>query len=194
MKKLRVLGLPGSLRKGSFNMQLLHAAARLAPAGVELCVYERLREIPLFDEDLESLGVSAIPGVNHLRQAIEDSDALLIATPEYNQSMPGVVKNAIDWLSRPPRNVLRGTPVALMGSTVGEWGTRLAQAALRHTLLACGAELIQTPQIYIRRVNALWTESDLDAGTGENLRELMEAIRTELSDRRTGAAALFQRA
>ena len=125
-----IIGLCGSLRRASFNLALLHAAAEAAPSGTAIEVTS-IREIPLYDGDLEDAeGIP--PAVLQLKERIAASDGVLIASPEYNNSMPGVLKNAIDWLSRPgadiPR-VFRGRPVAVMGATPGQGGTLLAQAA-----------------------------------------------------------------
>ena len=100
----------------------------------------------------------APPGVEHLRAAVAVADGLLIATPEYNQALPGVVKNFVDWLSRGDESVLEGKPTAILGVTPGGWGTRLAQASLRHTLAACGALVMPAPQIYLRHAAQLFDE------------------------------------
>jgi NAD(P)H-dependent FMN reductase len=125
-----IIGLCGSLREGSFNRMLLRAAVEAAPPGTAIHS-ESIREIPLYDGDLEAERGSP-PAVQQLKDRIADADGLLIVTPEYNASMPGVLKNAIDWLSRPaadiPR-VFRGRPVAIMGATPGPGGTALSQAA-----------------------------------------------------------------
>jgi chromate reductase len=144
----RVLAVAGSLRRASFNGRLVAAASSLAPQGMRIDIYDDLASVPLFNEDLESPRAPA--GVENLRTAIARSDALLISTPEYNQSLPGVVKNMVDWLSRGEPVVLENKPVAILGVTAGNWGTRLAQAALRHTLTACGALIMPTPQVYLR--------------------------------------------
>ena len=125
-----IIGLCGSLRRGSFNRMLLRAAAEAAPPGTSI-VQESIREIPLYDGDVEE--EQGIPdAVQRLKDRIAEADGLLIVTPEYNHSMPGVLKNAIDWLSRPaddiPR-VFRGRPVAIMGATSGPGGTALSQTA-----------------------------------------------------------------
>jgi chromate reductase, NAD(P)H dehydrogenase (quinone) len=125
-----ILGISGSLRRGSFNTSLLRAAAELAPEGVTLEIAS-IRDIPLYDGDVEA--ESGIPeAVRALKDRIAAADGLLLATPEYNNSLPGVFKNALDWLSRPsadiPR-VFRDRPVALMGATPGQGGTGHAQAA-----------------------------------------------------------------
>ena len=124
-----IIGLCGSLRRESFNRMLLRAAVEAAPPGTSI-EPESIREIPLYDGDVEEQGVPA--AVQRLKDRIAEADGLLIVTPEYNASMPGVLKNAIDWLSRPaadiPR-VFRGRPVAIMGATPGPGGTALSQAA-----------------------------------------------------------------
>jgi chromate reductase, NAD(P)H dehydrogenase (quinone) len=124
-----IVGICGSLRSGSFNMMLLRAVAASAPQGtIEIA---SIRDIPLYDGDLEAS--AGIPeAVQRLKDAIAKADGLLIVTPEYNNSMPGVLKNTIDWLSRPPADierVFRGRPVAIIGATPGQGGTRLSQAA-----------------------------------------------------------------
>lgn len=137
-----ILGLSGSLRKASLNTALLRAAARELPAGV-VFVEATLRGIPLYDGDAEAAeGVPA--AVTRLKDAIAGADALLLATPEYNNSIPGVLKNAIDWLSRPPADIPRvfgGKPVALMGASPGSFGTILSQAAWLGVLRTLGMRL-----------------------------------------------------
>src|SRR5437868_5870404 len=122
---MKILGISGSLRKGSFNTMLLNAAVKLAPAGTTIEVAS-IRDIPLYDGDVESAGFP--PAVQTLKDKVIAADALLIVTPEYNNSIPGVAKNAIDWLSRPPADVPRvfsGKPVGLIGATPGQGGTML---------------------------------------------------------------------
>lgn len=132
-RALAVLGISGSLRRDSHNTVLLRAAADALPPGVELDVYGGLRELPQYDADLEDGAVH--PAVARLRAAIDDADALLIATPEYNGSIPGVLKNAIDWASRPKgESVLVGKPVAVIGASTGLFGAVWAQAELRKVL------------------------------------------------------------
>ncbi len=137
---MRVLGISGSLRRDSHNRRLLRAAARLLPPEAELVVFDGLKEIPPFDEDDESATPSA---VTRWREAIADADALLFATPEYNSSIPGQLKNAIDWASRPVANaVLRNKPSAVVGASTGMFGAVWAQAELRKALAAAGARVI----------------------------------------------------
>lgn len=125
-----IIGLCGSLRRASFNLMLLRAAAEAAPQGTSIEIAS-IRDIPLYDGDLEAeAGVPA--AVEQVKERIAAADGLLIATPEYNNSVPGVLKNAIDWLSRPPSDVprvFRGRPVAIIGTTPGRGSTALAQAA-----------------------------------------------------------------
>jgi chromate reductase, NAD(P)H dehydrogenase (quinone) len=139
---MRILGVSGSLRADSYNTNLLRAAAEAAPQGVELVVWEGLREIPPYDADLD---VEPAPEpVRRLRDAIAGADALLFATPEYNGSVPGQLKNAIDWASRPfPESALRGRPAAVVGAVTGSFGGVWAQADLRKILSTAGARVLE---------------------------------------------------
>ena len=136
-----LIGLSGALRQGSFNSALLKAAAGMVPEGVTLDV-RSIRGIPLYDGDVES--VSGLPKpVVELKDAVAAADGLLIATPEYNNSIPGVIKNAIDWMSRPARDIKRvfgGKPVAIMGASPGPWGTILSQNAWLPVLRVLGSQ------------------------------------------------------
>jgi chromate reductase, NAD(P)H dehydrogenase (quinone) len=137
---VRLLGISGSLRQDSLNSELLRAAATLLPSGAELVVYEGLKFIPPFDEDDER---DAPPAVADLRRRIAEADAVLFATPEYNHSVPGHLKNALDWVSRPrEENTMRGKPVAVIGASTGMFGAVGAQAELRKVLSALGARVI----------------------------------------------------
>lgn len=157
LRPRHILALPGSLRRDGCNRRLLRTAAHRAPPGMRIELYEALSEVPLFDEDLEATAPDAPPGVRRLREAVASADGLLIATPEYNQSLPGVLKNAIDWLSRPaPGEVLPDKPVAITGATPGRWGTRLAQTALRQTLTAIGAAVMPAPALFIADASTLF--------------------------------------
>lgn len=142
MSAVRLLGVSGSLRRGSHNTALLRAAAQVAPPGVALDLYDDLASIPPFDEDLEVAGTP--PAVVELRDRVAVADALLLATPEYNSSIPGQLKNAVDWLSRPPHaGPLLGKPVAVIGASTGLFGAVWAQADLRKVLGATGARVIE---------------------------------------------------
>lgn len=137
---MRVLGVSGSLRRESHNTRLLRAAARLLPAHAEFVPFGSLRDLPPFDEDAE-----AIPGaaVDAWRAALDGADAVLFATPEYNSSIPGQLKNAVDWASRPSATAaLRGKPVAVVGTSTGMFGAVWAQGELRKVLAAAGARVI----------------------------------------------------
>jgi chromate reductase, NAD(P)H dehydrogenase (quinone) len=134
----KVLGISGSLRRGSYNSALLRAATRLMPADATLEIAS-IRGIPLYDADVEAQGFP--PTVTQLKEAIIAADGVLLATPEYNNSLPGVFKNAIDWLSRPPSDVKRvfsGRPFALLGASGGSFGTTLSQAAWLPVLRTLG--------------------------------------------------------
>jgi chromate reductase, NAD(P)H dehydrogenase (quinone) len=139
---MRVLGISGSLRRDSHNSALLRAAAERLPAGAELVPFERLTEIPPYDEDAEAEG--APESVRELREAIREADAVLIATPEYNHSIPGQLKNALDWASRPAgESALNGKPAATIGASTGMFGAVWAQAELRKVLGAMGGRVLE---------------------------------------------------
>jgi chromate reductase len=138
---MRVLAISGSLRRDSHNTRLLRAVAELLPPPAELAFFEGLRDVPPYDEDDD---VDPAPtAVQNLRDEIEAADAVLFATPEYNSSIPGQLKNAIDWASRPfPDNALRNKPVAVIGASTGSFGAVWAQAELRKVLGTTGARVI----------------------------------------------------
>ena len=139
---MRILGIAGSLRRGSPHRRLLRAAGDALPPGADLVEWDGLRDLPPFDEDLES---TPPPTVQELLDAIEDADALLIATPEYNASLPGALKNALDWASRPfPGNVLRDKPAAVIGASTGLFGAVWAQAEVRKVLKTSGAHVLES--------------------------------------------------
>src|SRR6185503_13752956 len=138
---MRVLGISGSLRSGSHNTSLLREAGRHMRDGFEYAIYDGLREIPPYDEDLNAEGTPA--AFADLKRAITEADGVLFATTEYNSSIPGQLKNAIDWVSRPfATNPLRNKPVAVIGSSTGMFGAMWAQAELRKVLAATGARVV----------------------------------------------------
>ncbi|MGY0798554.1 NADPH-dependent FMN reductase [Lysobacter sp. A286] len=152
----RVLAIAGSLRRNSWNLRLLEAAAECAPAGMTISVYRDQMSIPMFNEDLEQPD-GGPDVIRRLRRDVAAFDGLLIATPEYNQSIPGVLKNTIDWLSRTaPDEVLAGKPVAIIGASGGRWGTRLAQHALRQTLYATESLVMPAPALFVREVDGVF--------------------------------------
>jgi chromate reductase len=137
---MKVLGLSGSLRAGSHNSKLLRAAGELLPPDIELVEFDGLKAIPPFDEDDEGARPDA---VHALHTAIAESDMVLVATPEYNHSIPGQLKNALDWMSRPlAESPLRNKPTAGVGASTGLFGAVWAQAEARKVLAAVGARVI----------------------------------------------------
>jgi len=140
---MRVLGLSGSLRRDSHNRALLRAAAAALPSGAELVEWDRIAELPAYDEDLDAASAPTPEPVRALREAIAAADAVLIATPEYNASLPGALKNALDWASRPhASNPLRGRPAAVIGASTGLFGAVWAQAEARKVLQTIGADVL----------------------------------------------------
>jgi chromate reductase len=172
----RVLAIPGSLRRKSYNRSLARVASSLVPDGMSMSVYDALSTVPVFNEDLERPPPS---GVAQLREAVAASDGLLVVTPEYNQSVPGVVKNMIDWLSRSdgPEG-LEGKPVAVIGVTTGPWGTRLSQTQLRQILTSVQALVLPQPTLFLRDADALLDEEGNlhDEVTLHRLQELLVAF------------------
>jgi chromate reductase len=146
---IRVLGISGSLRKGSFNTAVLRAAVELAPAGMTIETAE-IRDIPPYDEDLRGDPPTFPAAVQTLRERIAASDALLIVTPEYNYSVPGVLKNAIDWASRPPAHPFAGKPLAIMGASGGPSGTMRAQYHLRQIAVFLDMHPLNKPEVFVR--------------------------------------------
>jgi chromate reductase, NAD(P)H dehydrogenase (quinone) len=137
---MTILGLAGSLRAGSLNAQLLRLAAEELPDGVELELFDGLGDIPAYDQDLDDL----VPdSVAELKYAIAEADAILIATPEYNGSVPGFLKNALDWVSRPiAESPMRGKPVAVIGASPGQFGAIWAQRELKKVLGVMSARVL----------------------------------------------------
>jgi chromate reductase len=139
---MKILGISGSLRRGSYNTSLLGAAAGLLPDDVEFELWGGLKAVPPYDEDDDTEEAPA--AVAALREAIAGADGVLIATPEYNSSVPGQLKNAIDWASRPPAtNPFRNKPVAVVGASTGAFGAVWSQAELRKVLAATGARVVE---------------------------------------------------
>jgi chromate reductase len=139
---MRVLGISGSLRRDSHNTNLLRRAAELLPPSAQLDLYDDLKSIPPYDADDDD-HANPVEAVRKLREAVAGADAVLIATPEYNGSIPGVLKNALDWVSRPAgESVLRYKPVAVVGASTGQFGAVWAQAELRKILGVIGARVI----------------------------------------------------
>jgi chromate reductase, NAD(P)H dehydrogenase (quinone) len=175
----RVLALAGSLRHGSYNRRLLEAAAAGAPPGLAMTLYEEMGELPLFNEDLEAPDGRGPEAVQRLRRQVAEADGLLFATPEYNHSIPGVLKNTLDWLSREaPDMVLAGKPVAVIGATGGRWGTRLAQSALRQVLFATESLVLPAPALFVAEAGKLFDPAGrlIDRRTREQLVAVLAAF------------------
>jgi NAD(P)H-dependent FMN reductase len=170
-----IIGLSGSLRRGSFNTALLRAAAGLMPSGSQLAVHT-LHGIPLYDGDVEA--TSGVPQiVAELKDAVAHSDGLLLVTPEYNNSIPGVFKNAIDWMTRPSADIGRvfgGKPVAVMGASPGGFGTILSQAAWLPILRTLGTKPWFGGRLMVSRAGSVFDANG--AITDEKVREQVRAF------------------
>lgn len=175
----KMIGIAGSLRRGSYNAALLRAAAGLAPEGTDVEILS-IRGIPLYDGDVEA--ESGVPGiVERLKETIAGADGLLLVTPEYNNSMPGVLKNAIDWLTRPPRDIPRvfgDKPVGVIGATPGRGGTRLSQTAWLPVLRTLGTRPWFGKQLYVAGAGSVFDERGelVDAKIRELLQAYMEGF------------------
>ncbi len=173
---MRVLGISGSLRRDSFNSALLRAAAERLPGGAELIEYEGLSEVPPYDEDVEMAGTPAV--VEELRAAVRGADAVLIATPEYNSSIPGQLKNALDWVSRPAgKSALNGKPAAVIGASTGMFGAVWAQAELRKVLGAMGGRVVEA-ELPVGHAKELLFDGRLELSPQQS--EQLEEILAEL--------------
>jgi chromate reductase len=147
----RVIGIAGSLRRGSLNRSLLRAARELAPARLQVDIHD-LADVPLYNQDVEDAGTP--PPVAALRDEVRRADGLLIATPEYNHGVPGVLKNAVDWLSRPPRqSALNAKPLALIGASPGMTGTARGQTQLRQAFEFTNSYAMLQPEVLVGRAN-----------------------------------------
>lgn len=187
----RILAIAGSLREGSLNRRLLGAAANLAEeAGVEVEILDpdQIRELPHFDADIEE---REIPAVEAWRAAIGDAEALLIATPEYNATIPGALKNAVDWASRPRSDAaLANKPVAVIGASPGRFGAVFSQADLRRSLGSAGARVLEAELALSRAHDAFDDDGTLaDPEREEALREVLSALAAEVAERELSSAA-----
>jgi chromate reductase, NAD(P)H dehydrogenase (quinone) len=178
---MRILGIAGSLRRGSHNRRLLRAAGDALPPGADLVEWDGLARLPAFDEDLEN---DPPEPVQELLDAIDEADAVLIATPEYNASLPGALKNALDWASRPfPDNVLRDKPSAVIGASTGLFGAVWAQAEVRKVLKTSGAHVLES-ELPVGMADSAFDEDggladpELAARLGDLISDLAREVRT----------------
>lgn len=176
MDQIKILGFAGSLRRASYNRGLIRAALELDPPGTTLEMFQ-LDDIPLFNQDVEELGDP--PAVAAFKKALAAADALLVATPEYNHCIPGVLKNALDWASRPRvTSPLRDKPVAILGASSGPGATARAQANLREAFVFVGAVVMPLPEVLVAKAGEHFdadgnvTDPELRA----SIAELVEAL------------------
>lgn len=182
MTDLNILGISGSLRAGSFNTALLHNAQKHAPAGMSISVYEGLADLPHYNQDLDD-DQNLPESVARLRLAVADADGLLIATPEYNYSIPGGLKNLLDWASRPAASsVLRHKHIAVMGASPGQFGTVRAQLALRQVFLWTHSHVVVKPELMLFGAAQRFDGGGnlTDETTINLLRELLTALRDQI--------------
>ncbi|WP_280443782.1 NADPH-dependent FMN reductase [Nocardia brasiliensis] len=183
MSDLRFLALSGSLRRGSHNTGLLAALAALAPAGVTIDLDTDLGALPHFNQDLETDPPAAVA---ELRQRVAAADGILLATPEYNSAIPGVLGNALDWLSRPATDpALGGKPVAILGASPSQFGTARAQLVLRQILHRIGAPVVAGPEVTVFRSHLRLDATGTfvpDEITRTLLRQLLDGL-IELAER-----------
>jgi len=174
---LKVLGVAGSLRQGSLNRALLRAAIKLAPAGMKIESFD-LIDVPIYNGDVEAAGDPA--GVTAFKAAIRAADAVLFVTPEYNHGVPGVMKNAVDWASRPARDAaLNGKPVGIIGASPGQTGTARGQSQLRQAFEFTNSFCMPQPEILVFRAHEKFDANGelIDAKTAEYLGRYLEALR-----------------
>ena len=176
MDAFRILAISGSLRRGSYNTAALRVAQNVAPEGVEIEIAD-ISQIPIYNEDVKAAGLPAV--VEALCGRIATADAVLISTPEYNYSVPGVLKNAIDWISRAPKQPFDGKPIAIMGASPGAIGTARAQYDLRKTFVFLNGHVLNRPEVMI---SAAATRFDAegrltDEATRGFIRTLVQALR-----------------
>lgn len=175
MEKIHILAISGSLRQKSFNSALIHEAVKLGPANMELEFFP-INNIPLYNHDEEVEGFPA--PVQELRDKIELAQAVLIATPEYNHSLPGTLKNAIDWASRPPKNLFDSKVVGIMGVTDGGFGTARSQQALRQVLNYLNSFTMNKPELQLSKAKEIFNEDLelIDPSSQEKVRKFLETF------------------
>jgi chromate reductase len=173
---LKVLGFGGALRKGSYNAAALRVARDLAPEGMAVELFDRIGEFPLYNEDVKAQGFPS--AVQEFREKIRAADALLIVTPEYNYSMPGFLKNAIDWASRPPDQPFNEKPVAIISASQGAFGGARAQYHLRQSLVFLNAFFVNKPEVMIGFAQQKFDASGKlnDDPTKDFIRQLLQSL------------------
>lgn len=182
-ERLVVLAIPGSLRRGSYNRALLVVAREVAPEGIQVDIFD-LHEVPLYNGDVEAEGDPE--AVRALKQRIATADALLVATPEYNGAMPGVLKNALDWASRPPERALRGKLVALIGATPGRSGATRALHSARQFFEAVGGRVLPEPTIGVAQAGEHFDAEGtlVNSATRQEIGVLLAALAAEAREAR----------
>lgn len=184
---LKVLGISGSLRADSHNSRLLESASRVLPGDAELEVYTGLRDLPHYDQDLDDID-NPEAAVASLRSAIVDADAVLFVTPEYNGSIPGVLKNAVDWASRPAGKApLRGKPAVAISSSPGQFGGVWAQADLRRVLSITGARVVDA-EFAVAKVHDVREANEGDPLAADQEAALAELLETLVEEARINAS------
>ena len=176
MSPVRILGVAGSLRQGSLNRALLRAAQDRAPDGLAIEAFD-LAEVPLYNGDVEAAGDP--PGVTALKAAIRAADGVLFVTPEYNHGVPGVMKNAVDWASRPPREAaLGGKPVGIIGASPGQTGSARGQSQLRQAFEFTNSYCMPQPEILVFRAHEKFDDDGrlIDETTAKYLAAYLEAF------------------
>ena len=170
---MNIVAMSGSLRKGSYNTMLVRALSKLAPAGMKIEIVD-IRNLPIYNQDDEE----TFPAMaQELKDKIEKADGVIIATPEYNRSIPGVLKNAIDWASRPwGKNSFAGKPVLTMGVSVGKIGTAVAQSHLRQVMLYLDTDVIGQPELYLTNEIFDVEGNIVDASTKELLMKALAVL------------------
>lgn len=172
---MNIVAISGSLRKDSFNTALLHNLQEFAPEGMEINILD-ISKLPLFNQDIEnSLPATA----QELKSAVEKADGVIFATPEYNRSVPGVLSNAIEWISRPyGQNSFAGKPALIMGVTVGNLGTAIGQSHLRQMLTYLDMQVIGQPEVYLGPANEVFgAQGDIEKdSTKELLRKALKVL------------------
>jgi chromate reductase, NAD(P)H dehydrogenase (quinone) len=189
---MRVLGVVGSLRSDSHNRRLLQAASEHMPDGTELVIFDGLKAVEPFDETDEHENGGGLPGADAFNTAIRDADAILFVTPEYNGSIPGVLKNAIDWASRPTpaTSPLAGKPVAAIGASTGMFGAAWAQADLRKSLGLAGARVLDEELAVPAAHEAFHDDGRIKRGaTRRRLAEILELLIAQARERAAASAS-----